>query len=103
MNLLLLKAAGTLILKQYYLNQESDKVYLFTQFSSENQFSYLHILWASNNNYKVENRNVHSQIHLRLIWWSPSTIKLMDISHNIQIYKPPPHRLWKLLVASKVL
>lgn len=44
MNLLLLKAAGTLILKQYYLNQESDKVYLFTQFSSENQFSYLHIL-----------------------------------------------------------
>lgn len=44
MNLLVLKAVSTLILKQYYLSQKSGKVYLLTQFSSENQFSYLHIL-----------------------------------------------------------
>lgn len=100
MNLLLLKAVGILILKQYYLSQKSDKAYLFTQFSPENQFSYLHILWASNNNYNVENRNVHGKIYLRLISWSLSTIKWMDIGYNIWIYKLTPHWFWKLLVTS---
>jgi len=86
MNLLLLKTVSISILKQYYLSQKNDKVYLFIPFSSENQFYYLHILWAYNNNYKVKNRNVYSQIHLGLIWWSLNTIKLMDISHNMQMY-----------------
>ena len=86
MNLLLLKTVSISILKQYYLSQKSDKVYLFIPFSSENQLHYLHILWAYNNKYKVKNRNVYSQIYLRLIWWSLNTIKLMDISHNMQMY-----------------
>lgn len=67
MDLLLLKAVGTLIVKQYYLNQERDKVYLFTQFSSENQFSFIFfeplIIII-----RLRTENVHSQIQLRLMW-----------------------------------